>query len=86
MNHANNMESMGFERSGWSLIEEINNDNGQTIYMGKAIREDAATNDYSWIIKRIMIVDDGDVRNTEVKMASGYNRWDDRASLEYLYL
>lgn len=81
---ANNIEAMGFEKSGWSLIEETDGQ-PRIIYMGKPTNPDAETSDKCWVIRKITITENSESRLTETKKAEGYNSWDDRKDLDYKY-
>lgn len=86
MNFGNNIEAMGFEKSGWSLVE-ISPD-GCTIYKGKTSKEDALPDEPVWIISRVFIANSTDGSQTiETKYAKGsFNKWSDRSKLTYKYL
>lgn len=85
MNFGNNIEAMGFEKSGWSLIET--SANGKTIYMGKPTKPDAKPEDPVWLIKMIFMTENKDGSTTvEIKYTeTSRNKWSDRASLIYKY-
>ena len=85
MNFGNNIEKMGFEKSGWSLIEV--SPDGQTIYQGRTFNPNALLDEPVWLIKRISIVNGKDNSQTFVieYSISNKNKWEDRKTLRYVY-
>jgi hypothetical protein len=52
MSFGNNIERMGFEKSGWSLIETYPDG---TVYKGKTSNPDAMIDEAVWCIMRTVI-------------------------------
>lgn len=86
MSFGNNIEAMGFEKSGWSLVE-VSPDKC-TIYKGKTFKEDAKPDEPVWFIMRIKIANGKDGTQTiQTEFSStNKNKWDDRKNLTYKYL
>lgn len=83
---ANNIEAMGFDKSGWVLVET--SADGNTTYMGKPRFDDAAEDDFVWYIRRIVKrTSSSGVETTEIKTAvnSGNVSWRDRYKLTYKF-
>lgn len=83
---ANNIEAMGFDKSGWALVET--SADGNTIYMGKPRFKDVSEDDCVWYIKRVVKkTSSSGVETIETKTAvnSGNVRWRDRNQLIYKF-
>lgn len=86
MNFGNNIEAMGFEKSGWSIIET--SADGSTIYMGKPKFEGADTRENVWYIRRITTETDGQGKEIVTIMNaanSGSISWARRETTEYSF-
>ena len=84
MRFGNNMESMGFEKSGWSVVETSSD--GNTIYMGKPGTPEAAEDEPVWMIKRVLISTSPDGSQTFITEYSQPRvRWSERHSLTYKF-
>lgn len=85
MNFGNNIERMGFEKAGWSLVEV--SPDGCTIYQGRPSKEDALPNEPVWFIKKISIANGKDGSQTIQLQYSKHknNTWEDRKNLRYVY-
>ena len=85
MSFGNNMEAMGFEKSGWSLVEV--SPDGCTIFKGKTFKPDALPNEPVWMIARISIANGKDgsrIYQTQYSKTNK-NKWEDRKTLSYVY-
>lgn len=77
---ANNMEAMGFDKSGWVFIET--SADGNTIYMGKPMTADAKPDDPVWTIKRIVTNEKGGIQTIEIRVEHRA-KWIDKEKLSY---
>lgn len=84
MSFGNNIEAMGFEKSGWSKIATSEN----FTYMGKPITPDAADDDPVWTVKRIEHNPnpgkDG-YQYITITYSDSRVKWSERENLEYKY-
>ena len=85
MNFGNNTEQMGFEKSGWSLIEV--SPDGQTIYQGRTFKPDALPDEPVWLIKKISIANGKDNSQTfMIQYSTSYKeKWEERKTVRYVY-
>jgi|GEM_PF-4876357 len=77
---ANNMEAMGFDKSGWALVET--SADGNVIYMGKPITADAKPDEPVWSIKRIVTNEKGGIKTIETRIEHRA-KWIDKESYSY---
>lgn len=85
MNFGNNIEQLGFEKSGWVIIDQ--SADGNTVYMGKPSTADAKPADAAWHIRKVTteVQDDGSqLIMTQHAEPHGKCVWADRKNLEYL--
>lgn len=85
MNFGNNIEQLGFEKSGWVIIDQ--SADGNTVYMGKPSIADAKPADAAWHIRKVTteVQDDGSqLIMTQHAEPHGKCVWADRKNLEYL--
>ena len=86
MNFGNNIERMGFEKGGWSLIE-VHPDG--TVYKGKTSNPDAIIDDPCWFIMRITKFkgkDGADYYEIRSAYPSGRCKWTEKESYTYKYI
>jgi hypothetical protein len=85
MNFGNNIEQLGFEKSGWVIIDQ--SADGNTVYMGKPSIADAKPADAAWHIRKVTTETqkDGSVL-TIIQHSEPHGKcvWADRKNLEYL--
>lgn len=83
MSFGNNIEAMGFEKSGWSKIATSEN----TTYMGKPMTPDAKDDDPLWTVKKIFNEGTGKDGFEYITITYSQSRvkWSDRAKLTYKY-
>ncbi|MBR4155561.1 MAG: hypothetical protein IKU01_02500 [Bacteroidales bacterium] len=83
MNFGNNIEAMGFEKSGWSKIATSDN----ITYMGKPMTPDALDDDPVWTIKKIEKGGTGKDGFEYITITYSQNRvkWNEREKLTYKY-
>lgn len=75
---ANNIEAMGFDKSGWALIET--SADGNTIYMGKPMTADAKPDEPVWTLKCVATAKNENGNEfTQIQFAYKC-KWDERAS------
>lgn len=80
---ANNMEAMGFDKSGWALVET--SADGNVIYMGKPITADAKPDEPVWTLKRI-VTTKNENNNELVQIHVAYKcKWSERASKSIIW-
>ena len=58
------MEAMGFDKSGWVIVET--SADGNTTYMGKPMTPDAKPDEPIWSIKRIVTNEKGGINATKL--------------------
>lgn len=84
MNFGNNIEQMGFEKSGWLAVATSDN----VTYMGKPSTPDAMADDPVWIVKKIEhpsdIGKDG-LQYITTKYSKRNVKWSEKENLEYKY-
>lgn len=71
----------------FSKQEVVQNGTTTTVYGGYAPRSEAVPetdNLQTWLIRRLVVTENGNVQNIECTWARG--SWTDRASLEYTYM
>lgn len=84
MSFENNIEAMGFEKSGWSRIATSEN----ITYMGKPMTPDAKDDDPLWTVKKIEHTPEpGKDGYKYITITYSHSRvkWSDRESLTYKY-
>ena len=80
----NNIEQMGFEKSGWVIVDQ--SADGNTVYMGKPSTKDTKPADASWHIRKVVteVQEDGSqITTTQYAEPEGKCVWADRKNLEY---
>ena len=87
MNFGNNIEAMGFEKSGWALVEVQTLSGRQTIYKGKPSKPDALEDDPVWYIQKVEIVHGKDgYEIITTRSTDGFKyKWSERKNLNYVY-
>ncbi len=84
MSFGNNVEVMGFEKSGWSKIAQSEN----VTYMGKPITPEAQDDEPVWTIKKIEhppgAGKDG-FQYITIKYSQNRVKWSEKENLEYKY-
>ena len=80
MSFANNIEAMAFEKTGWAIIETMEDG---TTYMGKPTTEDANLDDAVWVIKRIITNVKSGVKTITIGIARG--KWTERFDYDYKF-
>ena len=84
MSFGNNIEQMGFEKSGWLAIATSDN----VTYMGKPSTPDAMGDDPVWIVKMIEhptdIGKDG-LQYITIKYSQPNVKWSEKEHLTYKY-
>lgn len=86
MNFGNNIERMGFEKGGWSLIE-VHPDG--TVYKGKTSNPDAKIDEPCWFIMKITQnkgKDDVDYYEITIAYPLGGCKWTEKESYRYKYI
>lgn len=85
MNFGNNIEAMGFEKSGW-VVTEVSAD-GNTIYMGKPSEPEADKNSPKWLVKRVTITVNPETGAQEIttEYSEKHVVWNERESLTYKF-
>ncbi len=81
----NNIEQMGFEKSGWVIVDQ--SADGNTVYMGKPSTADAKPADAVWHIRKVTTevqADGSQLIMTQHAEPKGKCVWADRKNLEYL--
>lgn len=78
---SNNSELMAFEKSGWSIVETMEDG---TIYMGKPSKPDALFNQSVWTIKRIRTNEKGGIQ-TIISEYAYKQKWEDRFIVDYRF-
>lgn len=81
----NNIEQMGFEKSGWVIVDQ--SADGNTVYMGKPSTADAKPADAAWHIRKVTTevqTDGSQLIMTQHAEPEGKCVWADRKNLEYL--
>ena len=80
----NNIEQMGFEKSGWQAIATSE----QVTYMGKPSTPDAMAEDPVWLVKKIEHPTDtgkDGLQYITTKYSRPNVKWSEKESLEYKY-
>lgn len=84
MNFGNNIERLGFEKSGWLKVATSD----EVTYMGRPETADASDDDAVWLIKKIEHPSapgkDG-FQYITTKYSQRRVRWSEKESLEYKY-
>ena len=82
MKFGNNIEQMGFEKSGWLAIAISDN----VTYMGKPSTPDAMGDEPVWIVKKIA-ADTGKegLQYITIKYSKPNVKWSEKENLEYKY-
>ena len=86
MSFGNNIERMGFEKSGWSLIETYPDG---TVYKGKTSNPDAMIDEAVWYIMRTVKVtgkDGSEIYENRVAYPLGKCKWTEKESYTYKYI
>lgn len=86
MNFGNNIERMGFEKGGWSLIE-VHPDG--TVYKGKTSDPDAKIDEPSWFIMKITQAkgkDNVDYYQITSAYPLGRCKWTEKESYTYRFI
>ncbi len=81
----NNIEQMGFEKSGWVIVDQ--SADGNTVYMGKPSTAGAKPADAAWHIRKVTTEDQADgskITTAQYAEPEGKCVWADRKNLEYL--
>ena len=84
MNFGNNIEAMGFEKSGWSLVET--SPDGSVVYKGKPKISGATESMPVWYIIKIVITvqeDGSEIIKTMQAINNGNISWEQRKILRY---
>lgn len=77
---ANNIEAMGFDKSGWVIVET--SADGNTTYMGKPMTPDAKPDEPVWSIKRIVTNEKGGIKTIETRIEHRV-KWIDKENYSY---